>query len=429
VGRWTGAAAGASLVTLLLALASRAPGAPLRAGPAGPEVRISGASATGDDLWPAVGWNGGADDYLVVWEDRRNGASRGSDVFGRRVSAVGSVVGTDFRISGARATSDERHPAVVWNPGEGEYLVVWSDRRNFPARGWDVFGRRVSGSGVALGTDFRISGPRATSDDLYPAVAWNSAEGEYLVVWEDQRNVDARGRDVFGRRVSAEGSVLGKDFRISGARATAHDRHPAVAWNGTEYLVVWHDGRNMAARSWDVFGRRVSAAGVPVGPDFRISGPGATAGEWVPSVAWSGTEYLVVWEDARNLEARSYDVFGRRVSGSGVPLGGDFRISGPGATAGDFYPAVAWNGAAGEYLVVWGDGREASTRGWDVFGRVVSASGSPAGADFRICGPGADAGDAYAEVACSASGCLVAWHDERNEAARGWDIFGRRVSG
>ena len=68
--------------------------------------------------------------YLVVWVDDRKSATPSFDIYGQRVSASGSRLGPDFRVSGRNATSDERDPAVAYNPDAGEYLVVWGDGRN-----------------------------------------------------------------------------------------------------------------------------------------------------------------------------------------------------------------------------------------------------------------------------------------------------------
>jgi hypothetical protein len=62
-----------------------------------------------------------------------------------------------------------------------------------------------------------------------------------------------------------------------------------------------------------------------------------------------------------------------------APLGSDFRISGVLATALDSQPAAAWNGEADEYLVVWQDQRQLSTRGVEIAAQRVSAAGAPWG--------------------------------------------------
>lgn len=92
-----------------------------------------------------MAWNQSANQYLVVWGDARNTLTRGSDIYGRRVSARGTPVGTGFRISGPNATSSESNAEVVWNSNANQYLVVWSDPRGPSTRGYDIYGQRVGG--------------------------------------------------------------------------------------------------------------------------------------------------------------------------------------------------------------------------------------------------------------------------------------------
>jgi len=281
--------------------------------------RISGATATSDDRVPAVAHNRVNNQYLVVWQDGRNTATRGRDIFGQLHAADGTRIGFNFRISGAAATSDEWAPAVAYNPVSNQYLVVWQDGRNTATRGQDIYGRRVKAGGRLAGGDFRISGPAATSDESYPDVAYNPDDNQYLVVWRDGRNTATRQSDIYGRRVKAGGRRAGGDFRISGPAATSDEYNPAVAYSpiGSRYLVVWQDGRNTATRGQDIYGQRVKAGGRLAGGDFRISGPAATSGDQSPAVAHNpfDNQHLVVWNDPRKQVTRGWDIFGQRVAG------------------------------------------------------------------------------------------------------------------
>jgi hypothetical protein len=246
--------AGISAVFLVVAAGTGAEGAE----GAPEDFPITGPSAGGPDQVPAVAWNGIANEYLVVWQDGREW-TRESDIYGQRVSATGSRIGSNFLISEPAATGNDLKPAVAWNATANEYLVVWEDGRNSATRGYDIYGQRVSATGFLLGSNFRVGGPGATSDDWNPAVAWNGTTRQYLVVWEDPRNEAARGVDIYGQRVSATGSRVGPDFLVSGPGATSDDSYPAVAWNGTanQYLAAWMDKRNYATRYSDVYGQRV----------------------------------------------------------------------------------------------------------------------------------------------------------------------------
>lgn len=397
----------------------------------GSEFRTSGPRATGDESDPAVAWNADDHEYLVVWADTRHQATRGEDIYGRRVAADGTRLGSDFRISGRRATADELWPAVAWNGDTNEYLVVWADRRRDTNRGWAIYGRRIAADGTRLGSDFHISGPHATNYERHPAVAWGPAD-EYLVVWTDGRDSATRGDDIYGRRVGGDGTRLGDDFRISSPAALGHDQLPDVAWSRWSgwYLVVWTDRRDEATRGWDIYGRRVSGAGAVLGNGFRISGAAAIDKEDHAAVAWNSksNQFLVVWEDGRDPNPLNTDTYGRLVSAGEAMPGDDFRISGPSATTADFFADVAWSATANRYLVVWTDYRNSATRDTDVYGRRVSATGVMLEDDFRVGGPRATAYDGAPQLASTGTTqYLVVWCDGRNDPSRGYDIYARLV--
>jgi hypothetical protein len=367
--------------------------------------------------------------------EHESDADRLTDIYGQRVSAAGALLESNFRISGPGATAYDLNPAVVWNDTAHEYLVVWNDGRNFDTRGIDIYGQRVSATGVLVGSNFRVGGTGATGDDLNPEAVWNRIANEYLVVWEDGRDRPTRDSDVYAQRVSAGGERLDSEIRVSGPSATDFEYSPAVVWNSgaNEYLIVWQDGRSWDTREGDIYGQRLAAAGSRTGSNFRISGPAAVTNEHSPVIAWNGWagEYLVVWADARNDLTRSTDIYAQRVSAAGALPGSNLRVVGPWAISEDRSPAVVWNGIARQYLVVWEDGRNQPTRDIDIFGQRLSTTGARVGPDFQVCGPGATADDTHPALAWddTANRYLLVWEDGRNSPTRGTDIYGQRVAG
>jgi hypothetical protein len=422
--RWLVVALLAAVALVLPAAGAGAAKGTARALPVvGNDFVISGPGATSSEYSPQVAGNGAAG-YLVVWEDDRNESETGSDIYGRLVAADGSRLGSDFRISGAGATGEETAPAVAWDATDQEYLVVWRDDRNGTTWGYDIYARRVAADGTRIGSDFRIGGPGATMNEDYPAVAWDASHNQYLVVRVDERNSPT---GIYGRRVAGGGSPVGGDFRVSGGAAVAGGP-PAIVWNAIdgEFLVTWADGRNPSA---DIYARRVPGGGSPVGGDIRIS-RASTSGEYLPGVAWNGTddEYLIVWEDWRNYFSREQEIYGQRLAADGSRLGANFRVGGT-ATA-DLIPAVAWNDETGQYLVVWEDLRNYDSRETDIFGRLVAADGTRLGKDFRISGANALSTEQQPQVAGDGADgeFLVVWQDLRNYTGRLADVFGRRVA-
>ena len=152
------------------------------------------------------------------------------------------------------------------------HLVVWSDARG--GTGQDLYGARVSKAGVVLGSA-PIVISAASGDEVTAAVAFDGTN--YLVVWQDSRG--STGRDVYGARVSPDGTVLDPGG-IPISTALEHQVEPAVAFDGTSYLVVWEDRRGGFA---DVRGARVSPDGSVLATDLVVSG--ASLHQTQPAVA------------------------------------------------------------------------------------------------------------------------------------------------
>jgi hypothetical protein len=92
----------------------------------------------------------------------------------------------------------------------------------------------------------------------------------------------------------------------------------------------------------------------------------------LPSVAAAGSDYLVVWQDARNRGAFNYDIYGTRVGAEGEVLDGAGLVICSDANA-QITPGVTANG--GEFLVAWTDERNASQSGLDIYATGVSFAG------------------------------------------------------
>jgi hypothetical protein len=139
-----------------------------------------------------------------------------------------------------------------------------------------------------------------------------------------------------------------------------------------------------------------------------------------PAVAYDGTanRFLVVWQ-ANDTAGSGQEIYGRFVSATGAPLGAQMRISdmGPeGDTRFDaLKPAVAYNARAGEYLVVW-YGDDGIDDELEIYGQRLSATGAQVGAnDFRISQVGPDGDERFDAFRPS-----VASDPETNEYLVAW---------
>ncbi|MFQ5884589.1 MAG: hypothetical protein ACE5IO_05755, partial [Thermoplasmata archaeon] len=103
------------------------------------------------------------------------------------------------------------------------------------------------------------------------------------------------------------------DTSITYVGAPYEQIHNSVAFDGTSYMVVWEDARSL---KYDIYGARVDTSGSVLDP------AGLAISSFVklyPSVGFDGNNYLVVWEDWW----RGYpdiDIYGARLDPSGAVL-------------------------------------------------------------------------------------------------------------
>jgi Ca2+-binding RTX toxin-like protein len=455
-------AGGAVGLVLMVAAALAAPT------PVGSDFRISNAGsemdASSDARSPAVAYNPAANNYLVVWEQDGHDDPDEFEIFGQLVSATGTEVGTDFRISNTTLSNgpnrDSTAAAVAYNSTANEYLVVWqADGLVATNDEFEIFGQRVSAAGVpdAQG-DFRISNVGTDTDadrgGFDPAVGYNSAANEYLVSWDGDGLATDDEFEIFGQRVSAAGvpDVQG-DFRISNvgndgdAARDAFD--PAVAHNtaANEYLVAWEGDDHvigpLSDDEFEIFGQRVSAAGVPdVQGDFRISNvsdvdSGRDAGNTALAYNSTANQYLVAWHGDGLATDQVFEIFGQRVTGAGAEEGSDFRISNLGtdtdADRGAFFPTLAYSSAANEYMVGWEDDALVADDEYEILGQRVNAAGAELGTDFRIShttdvAAGREAFNAALAHNSVANEYLVTWQGDGLATDDELEIFGHRLA-
>lgn len=354
---------------------------------------------------PAVASDGSA--YLVVTQRRT-----GTDVTAPITQWIAHRVFDD----GAAGLAIELSAPSV---GSGFQAAAGFDGSNYLVvfDGQGLRGQRVSRDGSVLdGPDGLALGAAGGGN---PALAYGG--GSYLVVYNRFAQSD---HDVFGVLVSPTGQV-GNEFTIQSG--PGYQLFPAVAFDGSNFLVVWEDHHNlMQEGARDILARRVSPAGVLLDAD-PIAISTAAEAQSTPAVACDSITCLVIWVDRRNYPGESYsfspgpgDIYGTRVDKSGNALdgaafSGGFPIAiGINANAG--YPALAWTG--GDYVVAWSRGAYVNNPGGPtgVFAARVSTGGTvtrgATGPGLVLSGPPRDGARLhYPRLAAANSSALAVWLD------------------
>ncbi|MCP3978224.1 MAG: hypothetical protein GY716_02675 [bacterium] len=346
------------------------------------DFRISSQGGTGvttvDATHPAVTWNATANEFLVVWTGDRVAGE--TEIYAQRIDgATGALVGGSVQVSRVGPDGDPNldaeAPAVVWNPADNEYLVVWQSDHGANTKD-RIFIQRLNTAGEEIGADdtaiSEIGPPMDPAFDAQqPAVTWNAADNEYLVVWRADA-VDGE-FEIHGQRLDRLGAQVGaNDFRISNMGPDGDDRyearHPAVAHDASSnhYLVLWEgddDSAGLVDDEIEVFAQRLTGAGAQVGADdFRISftGPDGNPafGAERPDVVWNpvANEYFVAW-GGDNIGLEQDEIFAQRLDALANGIGGAMRLSDAGPEGSREFaalePSLAHDPVNNEYIVAW----------------------------------------------------------------------------
>jgi Viral BACON domain len=249
-------------------------------------ILIAGGTATA--LNPAVGFNGTV--FLAVWEDSGN-------VYGRRVRPDGAVLdGTPLLIMAGS------QPDVA---ALGDTFLIVADAAPINPQYRFIFAARLASTGAVLSAPLQVSSSFAVS----PRVTMLGSR--WLVVWENHPTHDDPTSVIQGAFVNADGTPWGA-FLVS---SRSYDETPAVASAGGSALIAWADA--------DIFGRRILSDGTLLDTASGIVISNAPGDQFEPAVAWDGTEFLLDWLDQRNdpypNQVRG-DIYGARVDSNGNVL-------------------------------------------------------------------------------------------------------------
>lgn|GEM_PF-2785456 len=303
-----------------------------------------------------------AGDFVVAWVSvgppYQNTATY--DVHAQRYDAAGSAQGGEFLVS-TSANFDDVSPSVAMDAG-GDFVVVWQGRPSpgdvpEPSGVYQIYARRYSAAGTALGDQFLLTDAPDT-DQTLPSVAMDAA-GDSVVAWQtgDQQNGGYLARDILAQRFDAAGAARGGAFPLSAVTATGR-QVPQVAMDAAgRFVVAWsnYDSRVQAAQGdvvGDVHAQRYDAAGTPQGGELSVN-TFTNGDQSQASISMDAAgDFTVAWESYDQAAADSnYDVYAQRYSAKGASVGTEFLVN---TATGDSQDSpMAVMDADGDMVVAW----------------------------------------------------------------------------
>jgi hypothetical protein len=198
-------------------------------------------------------------------------------------------VGSDVQVT--TNTSISWFPSIAWSGSE--FGVTWKDDLS---GGWQVHFTRVSATGTVLGAGSAVTGTDWAGDEA-PLVWAGSVFG---LSWDDTRTADT---EVYITLLDPTGGRLGTDERLSTTIRDEDD--PSLVWTGSEFGVSWDDFHGR-----DIYFARVSSGGSKLGSEVQVVSTTFGSNVNKASVAWSGSEFGLTWQDDRD---GNYEIYFNRI--------------------------------------------------------------------------------------------------------------------
>ncbi|HAX61225.1 MAG TPA: hypothetical protein DCX95_01500, partial [Elusimicrobia bacterium] len=210
-----------------------------------------------------------------------------------KTTAVSCATLTEFAI-----TATGKFDGVPATAFDGtNYLMAYGirDSTNAP---YNLEATFVLGSGSA-GTllSFDVLGSTHGGGIDVASIAYGSTSNKYLMVFRSTETcnwptVGTNYGNLYGIFITPAG-VKSSPVLISTAPSAGR---PAIASDGTNYLITWSDFRNTGDNR-DIYGRMIAPDGSLIGSEIAIATAPYTQGQ--TELRYTGSKYLATWSDGR----------------------------------------------------------------------------------------------------------------------------------
>lgn len=223
-----------------------------------------------------------------------------------------TTIGDGFGTADQLPTGNQQKPRAAMD-ADGNFVVVWEEENNPNSDDGDGFGIRgqlLSSTGSPVGSDFPIN-TLTSGNQTEPMVAADRRDGNFVVVWSSDIG-DNDGSSVFARRFGLGGAATDITEFLVNSTTVGNQLRPSVAMDANDNFVVTWSGnpQPLQATGFDIFAQRYNAQGVRRGTEFVVNT--FTAGSQdAAGVASAGAgDFVVVWSGSGAEDADG--VYGQR---------------------------------------------------------------------------------------------------------------------
>ena len=305
----------------------------------------------------------------IAWSDYRNVVA---DVFFAKSTDGGLSFSANVRVNDVTANA-QREPDVAVD-SQGLVHVVWTDLRNAPGTGPDIYYANSTDGGLSFNPSLRINNDAGAAEQGEPAIAVGTDRSVY-VVWTDPRN-GVRGPDIYFSKSTDLGVTWAPNFYLNDDTGTRSQSAPDIAVDGSSTVyAVWTDYRDTNTGP-DIYATRSSNAGASFSANSRVNNEAGAILQGSPSVTAKAGFAYAAWSDERTRGSTSRDIY-EASSPDGAAWNPNVRVNDD-SLPNNFQdnPSIAADGS-GDVYVAWFDqrwsGQDVYTAALDVLAPVANA--------------------------------------------------------
>jgi hypothetical protein len=264
-------------------------------------------TASGDQSGPALAADGTGGAFMA-WDDPRGGVE---DIYVQSVDSTGVMRWTADGLLVCGATDTQLIPSLAAD-GTGGVFVVWDDNRDNATFGYDIYAAHVLGNGT-IAPSWSPDGNaicHANGSQFYPTLV-SDGSGGAIIAWYDGR---AGNDDIYAQRVGSDGTVAWTTNGVALCTASGNQTYPLMVSDDAHgAIVAWRDDR---VTGRDVYARRIGAGGALAWTADGVPVCGASGTQDDPvMVTDDAGGAIVAWQDAR---ATPMLIYAARITGFAV---------------------------------------------------------------------------------------------------------------
>src|SRR5207249_3799853 len=166
----------------------------------------------------------------IAWTDYRIGAA---DVYFSKSTDLGLSFSANVRVNDVTANAQSQPDLAV--DSTGLVHVVWTDLRNVPGTGPDIYLNDDTGGRAQTAPDIVVDG----ASSVY-------------VAWSDSRDTNT-GPDIFATRSSNAGSSFSANAKVNNEAGSVYQGSPSLTANAGVVYAAWSDERTRGSTSRDIY--------------------------------------------------------------------------------------------------------------------------------------------------------------------------------